>query len=161
MFISKITELHNNMLIIQQNMSNYMKEGLIANEPKIMELQRQQLIDGLRSDDKPITPSYSQDPHLKNPAKYKAWKGYIGANLPSSKRDEDTPNLYITGKFHNELGCIFYKNSVKITGVTPYALGIVAKYDPDTFGLTDESWESMNSVLLPIIFKRINEQLEK
>lgn len=125
----------------------------------IMAMQRQQLIDGLTSEGKPITPSYSQDPYLKNPQGYIAWKSRLP--IPqSTRRNDDTPNLYINGRFHSELDVTFKEDGFAVVPSTPYAAKIVSKYGLDTFGLDGENKDMLiRERILPNLLTNIRQRI--
>lgn len=135
----------------------YVNDGLISGElvrnvivghsDDILELQKLQLFQGLAADGQDIRPYYSEDlkptgyfHSVESAGRYAAWKR-DGINYPYSvQRNPDAPNLYITGKFHDELGVQFTNETVGIIPTTPYAAGIMAKYGITTFGLMMENW---------------------
>ena len=113
----------------------------------IMELQREQLMEGKASSGDDIRPYYSEDLKpgghfysVESAKRYADWKLDI---TPSRSRNPDAPNLYINGKFHDELGVDFGADEMVIRGMTGYADGIVAKYGLSTFGLTAENWNTI------------------
>lgn len=123
--------------------------GVVQNHPvDIMKLQREQLLCGKSSSGEDIRPFYSEDvkPHgyfnsVESAKRYANWKS--GLSYPSfrgERRNSDAPNLYINGKFHNELGVRFSLMSVAVVPETSYAAKIVAKYGTRTFGLTMDRW---------------------
>lgn len=113
----------------------------------ILELQKIQLFRGLSSSGQDIRPYYSEDLKpggyfysVESAGRYSAWKR-DGINYPYSvERNPDAPNLYINGKFHDELGVQFDLQTIGIVGTTPYAKRIVDKYGTTTFGLMKSNW---------------------
>lgn len=136
-----------------QKVSDGMKSGelirnvMVQHPDDIMEFQNIQLFQGLSSDGQDIRPYYSEDLKpsgyfysVESAGRYAAWKR-DGINYPYSvKRNPDAPNLYITGKFHDELGVQFNADSVGIVGTTGYSKEIMAKYGMNTFGLMAANW---------------------
>ena len=119
---------------------------LVPREEDILELQREQLFQGLASDGQDIRPYYSEDLkpegyfHSKESAKrYSVWKEGIQTPF-SAKRNPDAPNLYINGRFHSELCVRFGADALAVEGGTGYASALVAKYGLGTFGLTGQNW---------------------
>lgn len=120
---------------------------VVQHPDDILELQKQQLFAGLTSSGQDIHPYYSEDlkptGYFRNPqsaARYAAWK-LDGINYPyTANRNPDAPNLYINGKFHDELGVQFDAVAVGVVGATGYAKKIVAKYGVQTFGLMMSNW---------------------
>lgn len=123
---------------------------LVNHEADILELQKLQLFRGVKANGDDIRPYYSED--LKpggyfhsgeSAARYAAWKR-DGIKYPYSvQRNPDAPNLYINGRFHDELGVQFGADAVGVVGETDYAKGIIAKYGVDTFGLMPEYWNEI------------------
>ena len=125
-----------------------MVRDVVINHPDdILELQRQQLFAGKASNGQDIRPYYSEDlkpsgyfHSIESAGRYAAWK-QNGIHYPySAQRNPDAPNLYINGRFHDELGVQFGGQTVGIVPATPYAAGIVAKYGINTFGLMMANW---------------------
>ena len=142
-----------NLRMRVQRMYDGMKSGelirdvVIRHPDDILELQKIQLFQGLDSDGEDIRPYYSEDLKpsgyfytVESAGRYAAWK-LDGINYPySAQRNPDAPNLYINGRFHDELGVQFNPDSVGIVGTTGYSKGIIAKYGVDTFGLMAANW---------------------
>lgn len=126
------------------------REVLVRHEEDILDLQKIQLFEGKASSGEDIRPSYSEDlkpggwfNSRESAARYAAWK-LNGISYPySASRNEDTPNLYVNGRFHSELGVEFLPEAVGVVGTTDYARGIVAKYGLQTFGLMLENWSEI------------------
>lgn len=124
------------------------RDVLVNHGENILDLQREQLFEGKASSGQDIRPYYSEDlkPNgffysVESAGRYAAWK-LDGINYPytARNRNPDAPNLFINGRFHDELGVDFQLQTVGIIPVTPYAAGIVAKYGINTFGLMAEYW---------------------
>jgi len=125
------------------------REVLLPREQDILDAQRLQLLAGKDSGGEDIHPFYSEDlkPEgyfysVESAGRYSAWKQDL--TYPYSvERNPDAPNLYITGRFHDEIGVEFGPDTLGIVGETAYAQSIMAKYGIDTFGLNYEGWESI------------------
>lgn len=140
--------LLNNARTLEQGMQSgsIIRDVLTRYEGDIIEQQRIQLLEGKTSDGKDIHPSYSED--LKptgyfrskdSAQRYAAWKQTISYPF-SVQRNPDTPNLYITGVFHNDLGVSFGVDAISIIPDTAYAAQIMAKYGLGMFGLNMQKW---------------------
>lgn len=124
------------------------RDVVVQHPDDILELQKQQLFRGLAASGEDIRPYYSEDLKpsghfysVESAGRYAAWKA-SGINYPySAQRNPDAPNLYIDGRFHDELGVQFSELEMAIIGTTPYAAAIVAKYGMQTFGLMAENWD--------------------
>lgn len=120
---------------------------IIRHPDDILELQKQQLFQGLAASGQDIRPYYSEDlkpsgyfKTVESAKRYSAWKE-TGIRYPySAQRNPDAPNLFINGRFHDELGVQFDADSVGIVGTTGYAKKIIAKYGVSTFGLMTANW---------------------
>ena len=121
---------------------------LVRHGEEILDLQREQLFEGKASSGEDIRPYYSEDLKPKgyfhsvaSAGRYAAWK-QDGINYPyRANRNPDAPNLYINGRFHDELGVRFMADSMGIVPMTPYASQIMAKYGLRTFGLMAAKWK--------------------
>lgn len=125
----------------------FVRDALISHESDILELQKLQLFQGRASNGQDIRPYYTEDlkpsgyfHSVESAKRYSAWK-LNGITYPYSvDRNPDAPNLYINGKFHDELGVQFDVQSVSVVGTTGYAKNIIAKYGVSTFGLMMPNW---------------------
>ena len=120
---------------------------IVQHPDDILDLQRQQLFAGKTSTGEDIRPYYSEDlkpsgffHSVESAGRYAAWKK-DGINYPyKANRNPDAPNLYINGRFHDELGVQFAADTVAVVPTTFYSAGIVAKYGLTTFGLMLANW---------------------
>lgn len=126
----------------------FIRDVLVQYPGDILELQKIQLFEGKAANGEDIRPYYSEDLKpggyfytVESAGRYAAWKK-DGINYPYSAtgRNPDAPNLYINGRFHDELGVEFGTETVGIVGTTGYAKGIMLKYGMNTFGLMPASW---------------------
>lgn len=130
---------------LDRDIGSAVRDVVVRHEDDIMAMQLAQLFAGKASSGDDIRPYYSEDlkpggyfKDVEAAKRYSVWKGDISPY--SAGRNPDAPNLYISGKFHSELGAEFGSETVAVVGLTPYPKGIVAKYGLSTFGLTRESW---------------------
>ena len=120
---------------------------VVQHPDDILDLQKMQLFQGLAANGEDIRPYYSEDlkpsgffHSVESAGRYAAWKK-DGINYPyKANRNPDAPNLYINGRFHDELGVQFDAQTVGIVGTTGYSKGIVEKYGIQTFGLMMANW---------------------
>lgn len=123
------------------------RDVVVKHPDDILELQKMQLFSGLAANGQDIRPYYSEDlkPNgyfhsVESAKRYAVWKE-TGINYPySAQRNPDAPNLYINGRFHDELGVQFDVWTVGIVGTTGYSKNIMAKYGMQTFGLMADNW---------------------
>lgn len=138
-----------------QQLSQQMQDGslvrgvLRAHENDIMEQQHIQLLEGKGSDGKDLRPYYTEDlqprgyfKSAESAANYMAWKETL--NYPYSvSRNSNAPNLYINGRFYNEMEIRFEVDVIAIVPSTGYAAGIMGKYGLHRFGLSALKWQVM------------------
>ncbi len=124
-------------------------------QDNILEMNRNQMWDGLTAKGEDIRPKYSENPFFKTKeqaAGYAKWKWAISSQ--GSKRDIDTPNLYINGYFYESLR--FKKDELKI--VTENALGAeVTSEHKDVLGLMPEN---INEVIEVTLQPKLTEKLQ-
>ena len=144
-----LNDLRNRVQMVNDGLTTgeMVRDVVIRHPDDIMEQQRIQLFEGKKNNGEDLRPHYSEDlkPNgyfhsVDSAGRYAAWK-QSGSNYPyTANRNPDAPNLYINGRFHDELGVQFLIDSVGIVPTTPYAAGIVAKYGINAFGLMMEKW---------------------
>ena len=108
------------------------RDVVVQHPDDILELQKIQLFQGLDANGEDIRPYYTEDLKpggyfysVESAKRYAAWKE-SGINYPYSvQRNPDAPNLYINGRFHDELGVQFDVQTVGIVGTTGYSKGII------------------------------------
>lgn len=123
-----------------------MREVLTPHTNDIMEQQHIQLLEGKSSDGKDLRPYYTEDLkprgyfHSRESAsRYMAWKETLSYPF-SVQRNSNAPNLYINGRFYDEMEVRLDADTIGIMPRTQYAAGIMAKYGLQSFGLTAERW---------------------
>lgn len=117
----------------------------------IEDMQRRQLFAGKASSGDDIHPFYSEDlkpagyfNSRESAARYVAWKDeFVHVPVTVAGRNPDAPNLYINGRFHDELAARFTSEGVEIYATSAYSRQIVDKYGRETFGLSAESWAQL------------------
>lgn len=114
---------------------------------RIVELQKEQLAEGKAASGEDLRPYYSEDikpsgyfKSTATAANYAAWKQTINNPYEAGARNPDAPNLFITGKFYDEIGVEFGSDRARIVALTPFAAQVMAKYGADAFGLTFGRW---------------------
>lgn len=147
----KLNAYAQSMRDFRDNKEKYLMEALESRSEGILDMQKQQLLEGKSSDGNDMRPLYSEDLKSrggyfvspKSAESYRAWKQNI---TPNNKRDSDAPNLYIpygSHHFHDELEVEFTDTVITVKGATPYADKIIAKYRLESFGLTPENWRKI------------------
>lgn len=146
--MSILTDLLSRVTGVQNGLQSgaIIRDVLLLRQGDILEAQRIQLLAGKDSGGEDIHPFYSEDLgyfySVESAKRYAAWKQDLTYPYTVT-RNPDAPNLYITGKFHEELGVEFGVDTLGIIGETDYAARIIAKYGVDVFGLSNESWNEI------------------
>ena len=137
---------------LQQQMQDgsLIRSVLRGHEEDIMEQQHIQLLEGKGSDDKDLRPYYTEDlqPHgyFKNQqtaSNYMVWKETLRYPYSVTRGNSNAPNLYINGRFYDEMEIRFEVDAMMIVPSTPYAAQIMHKYGIARFGLSALKWEVM------------------
>lgn len=128
------------------------------NEDLFLSQQKDQLWDGQTSEEKPIEPTHKDNKYFKTTAaaeKYIKWKESFTKN---PKRDPNTPNLFITGKFYSELsvaaddkGITFDGNGIMSRKIIPIFKNIL--------GLTDTNLEKIKIKTLPLMIDKTRDKI--
>lgn len=135
----------------QQMQDGSLVRGVLRNhEQDIMEQQHIQLLEGKGSDDKDLRPYYTEDlqpngyfKSAETAAKYMAWKETLSYPYSVTRGNSNAPNLYINGRFYDEMEVRFEADVMMIVPSTPYAAQIMHKYGIARFGLSALKWEVM------------------
>lgn len=123
------------------------REVLQGHADDIMTEQHKQLLEGKGSDGNDLRPYYTED--LKpqgyfwspeSAANYMAWKESLTYPYGVTRTNSNAPNLYINGRFYNEMEVKFNADSIVVAPATGYAAGIMAKYGLQRFGLSMLKW---------------------
>lgn len=109
----------------------------------IEEKNREQLMEGKLSTGKDITPSYLDDPYFKSreaAQRYSDWKDQI---TPHPKRKKGTPNLFITGPFHQSIEFKVTGDEFEFHSSFPKAGDIERKFSEDIYGPGEEKMQEV------------------
>jgi hypothetical protein len=108
------------------------------NQDVLVQLQKEQWMEGKGIDGQNIRPLYSEDPYFKTPEaarRYAEWKQRI---TPNDKRDFDAPNLFINGYYvHNSLGMTLSGDDFFLDPTSPKGKDILDEH-PNASGLSPE-----------------------
>lgn len=113
-FMATISEISEKVQSFSSGFSSMIENTLQSSSEIISELIQDQLESGLKGNEKPLRPTYTNDPYFKETTKtakaakqkakgYMKWKKRITpptATILYPARDVDTPNLYIRGDFY-------------------------------------------------------------
>ena len=123
---------------------------LQAHSEDIMEQQHIQLLEGKGSDGNDLRPYYTEDlkpqgyfHSVQSASNYMAWKESLNYPYSVERGNSNAPNLYINGRFYNDMEVKFSSDSLSIQPATGYAAEIMAKYGLKRFGLSAEKWGVM------------------
>lgn len=148
----------------QDSMGRWTREALQSDVDGIMRMQYEQLAEGKASSGQDLRPYYSEDSYFKTKAQsdwYRDWKrSIVPAVVPLRPRNPDAPNLYINGKFWNELAVTFSDEAMTVDGGTDYARDIVDKYGLASFGLNAYNQGFLaDNLLKPYLLRKLRETL--
>ena len=133
---------------------------LKSRSPELLNLNREQLLEGKGRDGNDLTPSYLDDPFFKTQEaarRYSAWKDLI---TPNSKRTPGTPNLIIDGSWvHNVLKVGIDASKLTFTIDSPIGEKIFQKYGQRVAGLNDEKKGELKKVTAPELATAIKRQI--
>ena len=134
----------------QMQDGSLVRSVLLKHEKDIMEQQHIQLLEGKGSDGNDLRPYYTEDLKPQGffktqqaASNYMAWKETLNYPYKAERGNSDAPNLYINGRFYNEMEVRFDADSIMIAPSTPYAAQIMAKYGIQRFGLSALKWQVM------------------
>ena len=135
----------------QQMQDGSLVRGVLRNhERDIMEQQHIQLLEGKGSDGSDLRPYYTEDlqPHgyfktQQSASNYMAWKETLNYPYSVTRGNSNAPNLYINGRFYDEMEVRFEADEMMIVPSTPYAAQIMHKYGIGRFGLSALKWQVM------------------
>lgn len=126
------------------------REVLQGHEEEIMQQQHIQLLEGKGSDDNDLRPYYTEDikPHgyfnsVQTASNYMAWKESLAYPYQVSRGNSNAPNLYVNGRFYDEMEVRFGTDALAIAPKTGYAADIMNKYGLTRFGLSQLKWATM------------------
>ena len=143
--------LYNNMVEVADNLENGQLVRVVVSQhgDDVIELQQYQLLQGKAANGEDMRPYYSEDLQpagyfrsTESAKLYADWKQTLSYPR-QAQRNADAPNLYINGKFHNDLVVNFGPQYASIDGATTYGQMIISKYGKDKFGLTAENWNEI------------------
>jgi hypothetical protein len=117
------------------------KDLVLANEEKILNINRNQLRFGFDSNRNYITPQYAL-------ASYASWKINTGHLAPFG-----IPDLLLTGKFYNSFR---FDNKFRVISVgVPYAKLLQTKYGENIYGFDDKNLPLYRAMYREEIKKRL------
>ena len=135
-------------LLGQQMTDGSIVRGVLRNhEDDIMEQQHIQLLEGKGSDGNDLRPFYTEDlkPHgyfndQQSASNYMAWKQSLSYPYTVG-RNPNAPNLFINGRFYDEMEVRFEAETMGIFPSSGYASQIMGKYGLHRFGLSALKWQ--------------------
>lgn len=121
-------------------------EVVKENDAYIVDLNTSQLEIGKDSNNEPLH-DYSSRP-------YAEWKMELGSKAPFM-----TPNLKVTGEFHEGFTAKSEDGNVFITSTDWKTGKLKGMYGDDIFGLTDDSKKDLKTITLPTLLDKIRDGL--
>lgn len=133
---------------------------IIENKYQVLDLNRDQMLMGKNALGEDITPPYSQNTYFKKPGAAKRYAEYKRKIAPNksldSLRDEDTPNLFINGTFHNSLE--FDESNISVTTGTVLGEDVTDTHK-NVLGLNPESCGMFAKEHYPELMTRVREKV--
>ena len=123
---------------LQKNIPEMVFDVILDNDVWILDLNREQLMEGKTAENEDVSPKYSEDPYFKKEGaaeRYIAWKSKI---TPNPKRNPDAPNLFIDGTFHATFKLSFEGDDIVVTSDSQISRDVSRKF-ANIFGLTDDN----------------------
>jgi hypothetical protein len=120
----------------------------------MLNANRQQLLEGKNINSENITPSYLEDKYFKtrkSANKYAKWKRKI---TPNKLRSFETPNLFITGKFHRSIQLVRKEKIFYIFSNDSNSNSILSKFK-SILGLTLENKKKIGNEIINNSFKSL------
>lgn len=137
--MSTIIEVAERVRKLAQNIEKQVAAIIDNTKEEIVKKNRQQLLDGVKSDGTELTPSYLNDPYFKTREAAQRYSDFKDKITPSNKRKKGTPNLYINGLYHNSIKIDVRGEIFKIQSTASIGSDIERKYGENVYGLTTES----------------------
>jgi len=140
----KISDFENKIKKMQFGIVSKTVDFINKNAEKIVEINKEQLMEGSNNKGNTLTPDYYSDPYFKTreaAIKYANWKQKI---TPNKKRKINAPNLFINGRFHNDFGFYKTKLGIGIDAKSSFSTTIKTKYAGQIFGITTENIKKIN-----------------
>jgi len=128
------------------------------NKQKVLDLQREQMMEGRGIDGQFIRPFYSENPYFKTMEQSQAYARWKQKITPNSKRPLDVPNLFINGRFHDSLFVEVGGNEFDIDA-TDYDATDIMSVHKNAIGLNDASrLEFAEKITIPEFGKVLKEK---
>lgn len=152
----------------KDDLPNIIRESLVDHEDDLLNEQKEQLFEGKASSGDYLRPFYSEDMQASGgyfkddmgAMKYREWKEKLTYPTRVVRQNTDAPNLYINGKFHDEIGIDFGSEQMEFVARTSYAGKIMDKYGRGNFGLTDERMREVVQVdVVDDLIKALKERI--
>lgn len=129
--MANIIEAEKNVNALVEGFESMIRNIMDAQKKEVQIYITEQLYSGINGNDKPLRPTYLNDPYFKsresgkwykNARGYMMWKEGITPPYASSwlgipRRSPDTPNLIIRGDFHNSITAVPFDKGLRIESV--------------------------------------------
>lgn len=119
------------------NLTEIAGDILQRNSEKLKDMNIQQLMQGLDSKGKQLSPKYSEDPYFKSresAMRYARWKKKLFPDTPF-----DVPNLIIVGVYHNSIAINRAGDEIQFSASASFAGSVAAKYGNNELGLSPDN----------------------
>lgn len=141
-----LSDLQRNVVNLRNNYQNIILNIVMEFETEIVDLNREQLLQGKTNQNKNITPKYQSDIYAKA-------KVSMGSKAPFR-----TPNLYLFGDWQSGLHFVRKNDYIQIESSDEKDVSLRNKY-ANILGLTSENWKYIIQEMTPKIVNRIENEL--
>src|ERR1044072_1903301 len=111
--MATIQAFKNRLISLKKQTEEVAATSIRKTGANLVQLNREQMMEGKRRDGKDISPSYFEDPWFKSIESAKAYSEWKDRITPNSKRKKGVPNLFIVGTFHNSISIDVTGESIK------------------------------------------------
>jgi hypothetical protein len=154
-----IGTLQSNVQNIVDNLDSIVLGLTMEANPSVVDLNREQMMEGQTNKGEDITPKYADNPYFKSKEsaqRYSDWKDDI---TPNSKRKKGVPNLFINGKFHNSLEAVLNKDFINVK-TDSFGEDIIQVHR-NVLGLNEESLKIIREDIKPKLQKKLKDEIQR
>lgn len=131
-------------------------DSIVEEKAAVLDVIRDQLLEGKDSTGEYLTPRYSEDPYFKKPGaaqRYASWK----KRLFPGDRPEDVPNLIITGVFHDAINLDVSGNVISYSNNASFGPSVLDKYGSGLLGLNEDGKAKTWHIIRPLVIDKLVE----
>lgn len=136
--MATIRAFKNRLISLKEQTEELSANSIRKTGANLVQLNREQMLEGKRRDGKDISPSYFEDPWFKSIESAKAYSEWKDRITPNPKRKKGVPNLFIVGTFHNGITIDVTGESIKFNSDFYAAADIERKFTGMIYSLNVE-----------------------